>query len=106
MQSAVLDWAALGHDPARARLALVRDLLAVRRREITPRLIGARFGGDRVAGDLLTAHWRMGDGSTLWLAANLSDRDITGAAEPRGTAIWGGALSSDLPGWAVRWHIG
>ncbi|KTT68317.1 hypothetical protein SB18R_24205 [Pseudomonas oryzihabitans] len=38
MQSAVLDWAALDHDPARAGLALVRDLLAVRRREITPRL--------------------------------------------------------------------
>ncbi|MBR1201611.1 MULTISPECIES: malto-oligosyltrehalose trehalohydrolase [unclassified Bradyrhizobium] len=106
VRSAVLDWAALGHDPARARLALVRDLLAVRRREITPRLIGVRFGGDRVTGDLLTAHWRMGDGRTLWLTANLSDRDITGAAEPKGTAIWGGALSSDLPGWAVRWHIG
>ncbi|WP_375788125.1 malto-oligosyltrehalose trehalohydrolase [Bradyrhizobium sp. Pha-3] len=106
VRSAVLDWAALGHDPARARLALVRDLLAVRRREITPRLIGARFGGDRVTGDLLTAHWRMGDGRTLWLTVNLSDRAITGAAEPKGTAIWGAALSSDLPGWAVRWHIG
>ena len=105
-RSAVLDWAALGHDPARARLALVRDLLAVRQREITPHLIGARFGGDRVTGDLLTAHWRMGDGRTLWLAANLSDRDITGATEAKGTAIWGAALSSDLPGWAVRWHIG
>ncbi|QIG94007.1 malto-oligosyltrehalose trehalohydrolase [Bradyrhizobium sp. 6(2017)] len=104
--SAVLDWAALGHDPARARLTLVRDLLAVRRREITPRLAGARFGDASVAGDLLTAHWQMGDGRTLRLTANLSDRAITGVPEPKGTAIWGGALSSDLPGWAVRWHIG
>ncbi|WP_338691410.1 malto-oligosyltrehalose trehalohydrolase [Bradyrhizobium sp. 26S5] len=106
VRSAVLDWAALGHDPARARLALVRDLLAVRRREITPRLAGAHFGDASVAGDLLTTHWRMGDGRTLWLMANLSDRAITGEVEPKGTAIWGGALSSDLPGWAVRWHIG
>ncbi|MGN1286696.1 MAG: malto-oligosyltrehalose trehalohydrolase [Bradyrhizobium sp.] len=106
VRSAALDWAALGHDPARARLKLVRDLLAVRRRETMPRLPGARFGGDRVTGDLLTAHWQMGDGRTLWLTANLSDRDISGTAEPKGTAIWGGALSSDLPGWAVRWHIG
>jgi maltooligosyltrehalose trehalohydrolase len=106
MQSAVLDWAALDHDPARARLALVRDLLAVRRREITPRLPGASFGGDRVTSDLLTAHWRLGDGRTLWLTANLSDRDIPGAPEPKGTAIWGRALSGNLPGWAARWHIG
>ena len=106
VQSAMLDWTTLGDDPARTRLALVRDLLAVRRREITPRLSAARFGDARVNGDLLTAHWTMGDGSTLRLAANLSDHDITGATEPKGTAIWGDALSGDLPGWAVRWHIG
>ncbi|MCP1967668.1 malto-oligosyltrehalose trehalohydrolase [Bradyrhizobium elkanii] len=106
VRSAVLDWAALGHDPARARLALVRDLLAVRRQEIMPRLRGCRFGDAIVAGDLLTAHWQMGDGGTLRLTANLSDRDIADGPEPKGTAIWGGALSSHLPGWAVRWHIG
>ena len=106
VQSAVLDWTALGRDPGRGRLALVRDLLAVRRREITPRLAGARFGDAVVAGDLLTAHWQMDDGSTLRLTANLSDREIASAPEPKGTAIWGGALSDHLPGWAVRWHIG
>jgi maltooligosyltrehalose trehalohydrolase len=106
VRSAVLDWAALGHDPARARLALVRGLLAVRRQEIMPRLRGCRFGDAVVAGDLLTAHWQMGDGGTLRLTANLSDRDIADGPEPKGTAIWGGALSSRLPGWAVRWHIG
>ncbi len=39
VQSAVLDWTALGRDPGRSRLALVRDLLAVRRRE-DPAAIG------------------------------------------------------------------
>ncbi|MBR0869076.1 malto-oligosyltrehalose trehalohydrolase [Bradyrhizobium tropiciagri] len=106
MQSAVLDWTALGRDPGRGRLALVHDLLAVRAREITPRLAGARFGDAVVTGDLLTAHWQMGDGSTLRLTANLSDRAMPDAPEPKGTAIWGGALSGHLPVWAVRWNIG
>lgn len=106
VRSAVLDWSAVEHDPGRARLKLVRDLLAVRQREITPRLASARFGDAEVAGDLLTAHWRMGDGRTLRMIANLSDRTIADAPQPEGTAIWGGALSGDLPGWAVRWHIG
>ncbi|QPF83440.1 malto-oligosyltrehalose trehalohydrolase [Bradyrhizobium genosp. L] len=106
MQSAVLDWTALDYDPGRARLELVRGLLAVRRREITPRLAGARFGDASVNDDLLTAHWQMSDGHTLWLTANLSDHAITDAPGPKGTAIWGGALSGNLPGWAVLWHIG
>jgi len=106
VRSAVLDWSAPDMARGRTRLALVRDLLAVRRREITPRLADARFGDARVADDLLTAHWQMGDGSTLRLAANLSDRERADVPDAKGTSIWGGALSGQLPGWAVRWHIG
>ena len=74
-RSAIPDWAArdsiAGHD----RLKLVRELLAIRRLEIAPRLAGARFGGASVQDDgLLRADWRMGDGATLRLLANLSDR--------------------------------
>jgi hypothetical protein len=49
----------------------------------------------------------MGDGKTLALTANLSDRDIphpAGALE--GTLIWGRALTDGIPAWSVRWHIG
>ncbi|MBR0795210.1 malto-oligosyltrehalose trehalohydrolase [Bradyrhizobium jicamae] len=106
VRSAVLDWSAPHREPNRSRLALVRDLLAVRRCEITPRLAGARFGDARVVDDLLTAHWQMGDGSTLRLAANLSDRESAGVPNSKGTSIWGGALSDHLPAWAVRWRIG
>ena len=60
---------------AQRRLALVRELLAIRQREIVPRLAGAAFGEAHAADSgLLTAHWRMGDGATLSLLANLSDR--------------------------------
>ena len=69
------------------------NLLAIRRREIVPRLAGAAFGEAHAADNgLLTAHWRLGDGATLRLTANLSDqRDRPHANVNRsGTPIWGG----------------
>jgi malto-oligosyltrehalose trehalohydrolase len=106
-QSAVLDWNALDAGPARNRLALVRELLTIRRREIVPRLAGACFG-DAQANDngLLTAHWRLGDSQTLSLTANLSDRDIADPSPAKGTPIWGKALLPSMAAWSVRWHIG
>jgi maltooligosyltrehalose trehalohydrolase len=106
VRSAVLDWSAREQDPGRTRLALVRDLLAVRHREITPRLVRARFGDASVAGKLLTAHWRMGDGRALRLAANLSDQDVTEARQPTGRLIWGDAPPGSMAAWSVRWYIG
>jgi maltooligosyltrehalose trehalohydrolase len=107
-QSAVLDWDARDHEPGRTRLALVRDLLAIRRREIVPRLAGAGFGEAHAANSgLLTANWHMGDGATLSLIANLSKREIGHASgEIAGTTIWGSALNQSVPPWSVFWHIG
>jgi 1,4-alpha-glucan branching enzyme len=107
-QSAMLDWSAADAGPGRERLKLVRELLAIRRREITPRLAGARFGS-AVAADngLLTAHWPIGDGTTLSLIANLSDRDISHQdREIKGIPIWGKALNGGVPPWSVFWRIG
>jgi maltooligosyltrehalose trehalohydrolase len=107
-QSAVLDWAARDREPGRTRLALVRELLAIRRREIVPRLAGSGFGQAHAADNgLLTANWRMGDGTTLSLIANLSEREIGHApGEIAGTTIWGSALNQSVPPWSVFWHIG
>ena len=90
-QSAVLDWDEPRQAVPQKRLKLVRNLLAIRRKEIAPRLTGAAFGEAHSASDgLLTADWRMGDGATLTLLANLSDRDISHApAKSEGTLIWG-----------------
>ena len=76
-QSAVLDWASRGEQaPAASGWRWCRQLLAIRRREIVPRLAGAAFGEAHAADNgLLTASWRMGDGATLRLMANLSDDD-------------------------------
>lgn len=106
-RSAVLDWNARDLPKAHRRLALVRDLLSIRRREIVPRLAGARFGDASVEDDgLLSAHWRMGDGMSLHLLANLSDQVIDFRTAMTGTKIWGGDLSDVISPWAVHWHIG
>jgi maltooligosyltrehalose trehalohydrolase len=107
-ESAILDWESLTKETAKKRLALVREVLAIRRREIIPRLAGARFGEAHAAGKgLLTANWRMADGATLQLQANLSNSGITrkpGEASVR--PIWGGDVGELMPPWSVAWHIG
>ena len=104
---AKLDWDAPDSEWGKTRLALVRELLSIRRREIVPRLRGAMFGDARVSQDaLLTASWRMGDGTTLGLLANLSPAAIArNAREATGTAIWGGEPGKLLPAWSVYWRI-
>jgi maltooligosyltrehalose trehalohydrolase len=106
-QSAILDWDSRHEAPGKKRLALVQNLLAIRRREIVPRLAGASFGDAHAADNgLLTAHWRMGDGATLQLAANLSNGEIARAATAAsGTSIWGGEAGDMMPPWSVFWRI-
>jgi maltooligosyltrehalose trehalohydrolase len=108
LQSARLDWNERSEPPAKRRLTLVHELLAIRQREIVPRLAGAAFGEAKATdGGLLTAHWRMGDGATLSLLANLSDRVISHASDgSRGTLLWGSELSDSVPPWSVHWRVG
>src|SRR5713101_7665621 len=107
-QSAVLDWDSRDEPAGKRRLALVQQLLATRRREIVPRLAGAAFGNAHAADNgLLTASWRMGDGATLQLAANLSNSEIARKAiAASGTPIWGGEAGDFMPPWSVFWRIG
>jgi maltooligosyltrehalose trehalohydrolase len=106
--SAVLDWNGRDAPAGERRLALVQELLKIRRRQIIPRLAGAAFGGAHVADDrLLTANWRMGDGATLRLLANLSDQATSHTpGESKGTLIWGSELGDSVPPWSVLWRIG
>jgi maltooligosyltrehalose trehalohydrolase len=106
-RAAVLDWDARATPSGRKRLALVRELLTVRRREIVPRLAGAKFATARCDDDVLTADWWLADSQVLRLLANLSDRN----PKPPGNfrplrPIWGGAPPAKLPPWSVFWSIG
>jgi maltooligosyltrehalose trehalohydrolase len=106
--SAVLDWDERDAPAGRKRLALVRELLKVRRQEIVPRLAGTAFGEAQAASNRwLAANWRLGDGATLRLTANLSDHPISRPpSESAGTLIWGSELGDSAPPWSVFWRIG
>jgi maltooligosyltrehalose trehalohydrolase len=105
-QSAQLDWPSRDQDAGRKRLALVQQLLAIRRREIIPRLAGATFGKAHAEDSgLLTASWRMGDGATLRLLANLSANVTDRPTEATGTPIWGGKPGENIPPWLVFWRL-
>ncbi|MFS0773502.1 malto-oligosyltrehalose trehalohydrolase [Sphingomonas sp. 1P08PE] len=71
-----------GRDAA-AWAALYRDLLAVRREAIVPRLKGAMADGAAAIGDkAVLAHWRMGDGRRLTIAINLGEDTVDVPGEP------------------------
>jgi maltooligosyltrehalose trehalohydrolase len=106
--SAVLDWSSRETPAGSKRLALVSELLAIRRREIVPRLAMARFGEAHASENgLLTAHWHIADGSRLSLIANLSSQAITNPSSlMTGAPIWGGDPGGRIPPWSVFWRIG
>jgi maltooligosyltrehalose trehalohydrolase len=105
--SAVLDWNKLTTPAGHSRLTLVRDLLTARRRELTPHLSTATFGVARHEHNVLTASWRLAEGQSLVLLANLSD-DAADSALPLqpGRPIWGDEPGKMLPAWSVFWSIG
>jgi malto-oligosyltrehalose trehalohydrolase len=107
VRSAVLDWAARETPAGRARLALVRDLLATRQREITPHLGATTFGSAACEQGVLSASWPLGGGKTLGLVANLSPApaELPGHWSA-GRSIWGGSPAAELPPWSVFWSIG
>ncbi|ABD06588.1 Malto-oligosyltrehalose trehalohydrolase [Rhodopseudomonas palustris HaA2] len=105
-KSAVIDWSERDDGRGAARLALVKRLLDIRRNTLVPRLPGARFGNAEIAEDgLLRARWRLGDGATLKLVANLSDHDVAFKAPPDGTNVWGDDWNGMIPPWAVTWRL-
>ncbi len=106
-RSAKLDWDSLNEEAGRQRLALVRDLLTVRRREIMPRLANAAFGEAHAADNgLLTASWQLGDGTGLLLRANLSTAEVTDNSRKESVvAICGGPPGNVLPPWSVFWCL-
>ena len=105
-QSAVLDWESCHEAAGRKRSALVQQLLAIRTREIVPRLAGTTFGDAHAAENgLLTANWHLGDGATLTLIANLSTAAISSDHQPTGTRLWGSWSGGPIPPWSVVWRL-
>jgi maltooligosyltrehalose trehalohydrolase len=86
--------------------AFYRDLLALRRDQIVPRLPGASPTGARAIGDkAVLARWAMGDGTELCLALNLGVEPVAIDA-PVGMlffALGGGPAGTLAPGSLQAW---
>ncbi len=110
-----LDWDCLAAPPHAQALAHHRRLLALRRREIVPRLAGMTGGRGRwreIGSTGLAVEWTLGDGSRLALLANLGPADVGGVPPPAGRRL--ATVGVDvapqlargrLPPWSAAWHL-
>jgi malto-oligosyltrehalose trehalohydrolase len=106
-----IDWSYQDAPAGAARLALVRNLLAIRTAELAPRLAGMRGGQSEF--EILTPHaftvtWQLADGDRLRLFANLGPdagrtattgnlRVVYGSTDGVETSLSRG----ELPAWSV-----
>jgi malto-oligosyltrehalose trehalohydrolase len=113
--SAALDWSRVQAPGHQAWLALHRDLLALRRREIVPRLAGIRGAQARfelLSERALAVHWRLGDGAELGLLANLSADPIEVPVPPAAPLLFATPPDAaetlrrgQLPPWTAIWSL-
>jgi len=106
-QASKLNWTETEVAPHRERLALVRELLEIRRQHIVPQLAAARRGGRfEIVNGVLCVAWPLAARATLRHALNLADAEATLPQIPPGRCLYalgaqaaGGALR--LPRWSV-----
>jgi malto-oligosyltrehalose trehalohydrolase len=112
--ASTLDWKTTESEPGARRMAFIRELLAIRRREVTPRLSETmRSGSFELADDhALRVSWRLGDGAILCIVANLSPTPATGLdwslpgkrlyAKP--DSLPNDAVA-EMPPWSLAWNL-
>jgi malto-oligosyltrehalose trehalohydrolase len=113
--ASALDWSSLDQAPHRGMLALYRELLALRRRHLVPRLAAMQHGAaqvQRLPPHALRIQWQLGDGSHWQLLANLGPSVAPGIAIPAVEPVFAtprldrAALAAGrLPPWSVVWHL-
>jgi len=110
-EASKLDWSEPAKPGYSDWLSFYRDILAVRHREIVPRLegVGGRAGDYRVlANGAFAVEWQLAGGAKLLLDANLTDEPVAGfdLARP-GRRLWleGGASGTQLDPWTVLWRL-
>jgi 1,4-alpha-glucan branching enzyme/maltooligosyltrehalose trehalohydrolase len=104
-----LDWRDLELAEHRTWHAYYRDLLAIRRRDIVPRLEGLR-GDDAtyevVGSGVLSVKWQLGGGARLALLANLVDAKVETPPGAEGRVLFAtDGLKATLDPWSVRWFL-
>jgi malto-oligosyltrehalose trehalohydrolase len=110
-ERSILNWREREQPEHRELLAFYQELLAIRAREIAPRLsgIGPRCGRVLTAGKrTLSVAWTLADRCTLTLRANLSDLP-SAFPPPEGNEIFAtfeGRAAHELPPWSATYHLG
>jgi malto-oligosyltrehalose trehalohydrolase len=104
-----LNWAEAVQPPHAHRLREVRHLLAIRQRDVAPRLAGMS-GGTAVAEMLgvraFKLRWRLGDDSNLTVVANFSAVPLPGIVPGDGRLLYStyGGVGA-LPAWGIDWFL-
>jgi malto-oligosyltrehalose trehalohydrolase len=104
--ASMLNWDEASSGPTARHLWLYRKLIEIRRKEIIPRLHG--MGGNAGQFEIINpctvkVWWKLGDGSTLTMIANLSDEPVDGLCVWTGDHLWleGFATGDVLQPWSV-----
>lgn len=105
-ESSKLVWSDLEKDEHAKSLVHYRQLLALRKEEIIPRLadIGGNAGRfELLAKRVLKVEWTLGDESVLTLIANLSDEPFSGAKISGADQLWleGSASKDTIGAWSA-----
>ena len=88
-ETSKLRWEERERSPHAERLALVRELIGLRRRHIVPRLAGTRgCGRPEIVDGVLCVTWTMGDGALLRLLAHFGPATTTLPPSPEGETLW------------------
>lgn len=110
-----LRWESLGRPGHAAWLRYYTRLIALRRRQIVPRLAGSR-GGDAgfsvVGPTALAVDWRLGGQARLALVANLGAECARGVVRPAGQLLFATGedaaarlAAGTLPPWSAAWFL-
>ena len=110
-----LDWDEVETEPFVERFDRVRALLALRAKELVPRLADAEgpTGTYEVVGARgLRVGWRLGDKSRLTVVANFGDEPLDGLERPPGDLLYangegvaGEIARGGLPAWGVAFYL-
>ncbi len=115
-ESAILDWSCRTRSPHAERLARTRERLALRAREIVPRLAGAPGSGGRfepIGDGGLRVRWALGTGEVLELLAQLAAEPARQGPGPSPGRLLLATHPADaapdgerrLPAWSVAWTL-
>jgi maltooligosyltrehalose trehalohydrolase len=96
-EASKLRWAERSQSAHRERLALVRDLLGLRRQRLAPQLAGLRHGGRyRIESGALHVAWDLADGSVWRLLAHFGQEAVQTAQGPVGDVVFSAGVH-DVP---------